>query len=494
MEVISIIAAIVLIAGCGMFVAAEFSLITVNKNTVKAHAEAGDRKAAGVLQSITTLSTQLSGAQLGITVTNLGIGFVAEPAIAQLVQPTLAGWGLSDGQSRSVSVVIALVLATGATMIFGELVPKNLAIAKPWETARAVAGFQRGFVTATKPLIRFFNGTANKVIGTMGIEPQEELASARSAEELAYLVRHSADQGALPIETAQLVERSFAFGERRAHDAMTPRSRMITIAPQDSAQHVLITAQQTGYSRFPVMEPGSDHVAGIVHVRGALSVPHGQRTTTQAHTVMGEATLVPDTLELDDLMDTLRSGHLQMAMLISETGDIAGLITLEDLVEELVGEVRDEHDPQDGSIEVISDHSWNIDASMRPDEVINAIGFPIPEHEDYETLAGLMNLNLGRIASVGDVLLISADGTVLEDDDTDNANAIKNGPRARLMVTEVDGHRVDRILITTHGMHKHHNEHHGHSATSGASPASATSASSPTGTRTTRTSTQESRA
>ncbi len=457
MEVISILAAIVLIIGCGMFVAAEFSLITVNKNTVKAHADAGDRRAQGVLTSVKTLSTQLSGAQLGITVTNLGIGFLAEPAIAQLTYPTLVTWGLSSGQARSVSIAIALILATGATMIFGELVPKNLAIAKPWETVRTVAGFQRGFVRATAPLIKFFNGTANKVIGTLGIEPQEELASARSAEELAYLVRHSADQGALPVETAQLVEKSFAFGERRAHDAMTPRSRMVTIDPTATAQDVLITAKDTGYSRFPVMTPGSDHVDGIVHVRSALAVPHHDRATTAVGTVMGDATYVPDTLELDDLMDTLRSGNLQMAVLISETGDIAGLITLEDLVEELVGEVRDEHDPDDGSIEVISDHSWTFDASMRPDEVNDVMEFPIPEHEDYETLAGLMNLHLGRLASVGDALLISEVGEVIEDDHSEEADAIRAGYRARLMVTEVDGHRIERILITVHGhAHKGH--------------------------------------
>lgn len=437
MEVASIFVGLLLIVGCGLFVAAEFSLITVNRNTVREAADSGDKKSVSVLKAMNTLSTQLSGAQLGITLTNLGIGFLAEPAIAALIVGPLMDAGLAAPVARSASVILALILATLLTMVFGELVPKNLAIAKPLATARATAGFQRGFSTAMGPLLRFFNGTANKLVRALGIEPQEELASARSPEELVFLVRHSARQGILPEETADLVQRSFAFGSRRAHDAMTPRTRMVTLAPEQSVQEMLQTAAETGHSRFPVMKSGSHEVLGIVHVRRGLSVAFSEREQTALADVMDKPTLIPDTVELDDLMDTLRTGGLQMAVLIDETGDIAGLITLEDLVEELVGEVVDEHDPQDGTSERLPFGLWRLDGALRPDEATAILGHTVPEGTEYDTLAGLVMLELGHIARPGDAIEIATEQS-------------HGHPAAtvELRVEEMDGARIAKILAT----------------------------------------------
>ncbi|MEV7646814.1 hemolysin family protein [Arthrobacter sp. NPDC089319] len=437
MEVISILGGLLLVAGCGLFVAAEFSLITVNRNAVRDAADAGDKKAVGVLKAMNSLSTQLSGAQLGITLTNLGIGFLAEPAIAALVLGPLMDAGLAEQAARSVSITIALVLATVLTMVFGELVPKNLAIAKPLATARAVSGFQRGFSAVTNPLLVFFNGTANKLVRAMGIEPQEELASARSAEELTVLVRHSARQGVLPEETAELVRRSFAFGTRRGHDAMTARTRMISVVPDQSVQSMLDVAAASGHSRFPVMEPGAHQVLGIVHIRRGLAVPFPERGLRTVTEIMDAPTLIPDTVELDDLMDTLRSGGLQMAVLIDETGDVAGLITLEDLVEELVGEVLDEHDPDDGSSERLPFGVWRLDGALRPDEATEILGYAIPEGSEYDTLAGLITLQLGRIAQAGDAVEL-----VTERSPGHPAAAVE------LRVEEMDGARIAKILAT----------------------------------------------
>jgi len=172
---------------------------------------------------------------------------------------------------------------------------------------------------------------------------------------------------------------------------------------------------------------------------------------------MGAATLVPDTVELDELMDTLRSGNLQMAVLMDESGDIAGLITLEDLVEELVGEVRDEHDPDGGEVEVVSEHEWTVDASIRPDELDDAIHFDIPEHEEYETLAGLITLELGRLANVGDTVYVSENGEV----STEKFTADEDGnlpSYVRLMVTELDGVRIERLHVTLVGGRRDHGE------------------------------------
>lgn len=409
MEWISLLLAILLILACGLFVAAEFALITVNRNEVKNAADRGDRRAAGVLKGMSTLSTQLSGAQLGITLTNLGIGFLAEPAIAALLDGPLESAGLSEAVARSVSIGLALVLATILTMVFGELVPKNLAIAKPFATAKAVVGFQRGFSAVTKPLLSFFNGNANWIIRRFGIEPKEELASTRSAEELVALVGHSAREGVLPSETAEMLRRTVAFGNRRAHDVMTPRTRMITVQATHTVDQVLVLAAETGHSRFPLLNDGHE-LHGLVHIRTLLGIPYDERDCTTVGDHCEQATLVPDTVELDNLMDQLRQTGSQMAILIDETGDIAGLLTLEDLVEEIVGEVRDEHDAEESSFEILTKNTWRLDASLRPDEANEIIGCDIPEDSDYETLAGLVTLQLGRLGQVGDSITLTVPG------------------------------------------------------------------------------------
>jgi CBS domain containing-hemolysin-like protein len=438
LEVISLLIAAALIAACGLFVAAEFSLITVNRNAVKDAAESGDRRAQGVLKGMNTLSTQLSGAQLGITLTNLGIGFLAEPAIAALVVGPLESAGLSAVAARSVSVVIALTLATFLTMIFGELVPKNLAIAKPMGTARAVTGFQRGFSLVTMPLLAFFNGTANRIVRALGVEPKEELASARSPEELVTLVRHSARQGVLSEDVADLLQRSVAFGSRRGHDAMTPRSRMVGVEPETSVAEALELAARTGHSRFPVTDHEGREVLGLVHIRRALAVPYSQRAEVRAEEIMEAATVVPDTAELDDLMDTLREGGLQMAVLIDETGDVAGMLTLEDLVEEIVGDVVDEHDPQDPAVERLGTEGWRLDGALRPDEATEALGCHVPESPEYETLAGFLTLHLGRIAEEGDAVSVETEP--------------RNGLPAALLTLRVeamDGARIASVIAST---------------------------------------------
>lgn len=405
MELISIVGALLLVVACGLFVAAEFALITVNRNEVKAAVAAGDRRAVGVLKGMNTLSTQLSGAQLGITLTNLGIGFLAEPAVASLVVGPLQDIGLAEAPARTVSITIALVLATLVTMVFGELIPKNLAIAKPLFTARYVTGFQRGFSLVTKPLLYFFNGTANAILRLLKIEPQEELASARSPEELVVLAEHSARKGTLSTSAADLLRRSVAFGDRRGRDAMTPRSRMVSVHPETTVAELITLGASNGHSRFPVVDASGRKVEGLVHIRRALAVPFPERDATPVSSVMENARLAPDTVELDLLMDMLRGGGLQSAVLVDETGDIAGFLTLEDLVEELVGDVFDEHDPAPTSRQI--DYAeWIVDAALRPDEASEVLGVPIPEDPDYDTLAGLVTLQLGRIAELGDEIVI----------------------------------------------------------------------------------------
>ncbi|MBO9533716.1 MAG: HlyC/CorC family transporter [Solirubrobacteraceae bacterium] len=421
---------------CGLFVAAEFALVTVDRSTLERAAESGDRAAQGGLAALKTLSTQLSGAQIGITITNLAIGFLAEPAIAELIDAPLADLGLGSDLSQGVSIAIALFLSTILTMVFGELVPKNLAIARPLEVVRAVQGFQRGFTTIVHGPIRLFNGWANWILRRMGLEPQEELASARSPQELASLVNRSAEQGTLEQGTARLVTRTIAFGDRRADDAMTPRVGMHTIEPTESVNAVYRLARETGHSRFPVVPEGVDQVVGIVHVKHVVEVDAEDRERVSVGDIMVEPVVVPSSLELDPLLELLREGRLQMAVVVDEFGAIDGVVTMEDLIEELVGDVVDEHDNTEASYRREPDGSWLLSGLLRPDEASEIIGVPLPEDEEYETLAGLLTLHLEHIADEGDTAEI-----VVERFDQPDV-------RVTLRAVEMHGLRVDKINVS----------------------------------------------
>ena len=434
-DLLLVLASLGLVAACGAFVAAEFAFVTVDRSKVEKAAEQGDRRARGVLAALFSLSTQLSAAQLGITVTNLLIGFLAEPAIAELIDTPLENAGVPSGAVSGLALAIALVLATGVTMVFGELVPKNLAITRPLPVARSVQGFQRGFTRATGLLVRFLNGNANAILRRLGVEPQEELASARSAEELASLVRRSGEQGTLDSATAQLLQRWLAFRERHAADAMTPRMKVHALGPDATALEVFATTRETGHSRFPVLDEEGAEVVGIVHVKDAMAVAHERRGEVTVGDIMSPPVLVPAVHELDNLLETLKRGGLQMAVVIDEWGNFDGIVTLEDLVEEIVGDVRDEHDLPQYDAWLDADGTWLLSGLLRPDEVARATHVLIPEDEDYDTLAGLISDELQRIPRVGDAI-------DLETTDTDGAPL-----HVTLTVTRMDNLRVDRLRL-----------------------------------------------
>lgn len=435
-EVLLLLVSLVLIVACGAFVAAEFSFVTVDRSSVEREALKGDRKAAGVETALGRLSTHLSSAQVGITVTNLIIGFLAEPSIARLIDGPLEAAGVNPGAVSGIAVAIGFVIANGLTMVFGELVPKNLAIARPLNVARQVQGFQRGFTRIIRPLVLASNGIANRILIRLGAEPQEELASARSPEELGSLVRRSALQGTLAAPTAELLEKSLEFGERRADDVMTPRVRVTTIAPDEPVSAVIRAARESGRSRFPVVADGSELVEGIVHIKHAVEVPHEERERVRVRDRMVDPVLVPSTLELDPLLAELRKTGLQLAVVVDEFGSFDGIVTLEDLVEEIVGEVRDEHDR--GEREPVAEIGvgvWRLSGLVRPDELANQTGVVLPENEDYETVAGLIGFELGRVPGRGDSFTLDAT-------DTDHRKLL-----AELSVLRMDGLRVDLVRL-----------------------------------------------
>ncbi|GIJ10511.1 hemolysin family protein [Micromonospora andamanensis] len=441
--------AVLLIAANALFVAAEFAFVTVDRATVERGAQAGDRKAAGLLKGLRTLSTQLSGAQLGITVTSLVVGFLAEPSLAKLLRGPLGLAGLSDSTVTAVSVILALAMATGFQMVFGELVPKNWAIAEPLRVGRAVAGAQRGFTTAAGPLIRFLNGTANRILRLMGIEPTEELASARSPQELASLVTRSGREGTLDARTAELVARSIDFGGRTAADVMTPRNRVQFVSADAPAGEVLTLAAVSGHARFPVTGAGVDDVVGVVHFKHALAVPTAERTTRPVRAIMVDLPEVPETVPLDPLLAVLRGHGLQVAAVVDEYGGTAGVVTLEDLVEEIVGEITDEQDGPHRRHHRAADGTWTLSGLLRPDEASRLIGLDLPEARDTDTLSGLVTERLGRFPQVGDTITVS-----VADRNHPDADGLPTSAQAELAVIRLDGRRVDRLTLRLHADHQ----------------------------------------
>jgi CBS domain containing-hemolysin-like protein len=441
-SVLLLVLALLLVGACGVFVAAEFALVTVDRGQVDRVAAEGDAGAIGVQRALKSLSTQLSGAQVGITVTNLAIGFLAEPAISTLIESPLGAAGLPEGAVTPVALTLGLLVSTVLTMLFGELVPKNLAIAMPLETARATQRLMRLFTRVNRGPIRVLNGSANALVRRLGIEPQEELRSARSAQELSSVIQRSADEGTFDSDTAELIERSVEFGTRTAGEIMTPRVRTYSLEANDRAEAVISLTRRTGHSRFPVLDD-DDVVVGTVHVKNAVALPVHERSTTKVKHLMARPIVVPDSLRLDPLLALLRSDGFQLAVVLDEYGGQAGIVTLEDVIEEIVGDIADEHDRLGSRGRLRHDGSWTISGLLRPDEVEDLTGVALPENEDYDTVAGLVLRVLGRVPQTGDL----AEVAVPDTSDPDQ-------PRERLAVLTVehmDGLRIDRLSLKVLG-------------------------------------------
>jgi CBS domain containing-hemolysin-like protein len=404
-SVLGVLAVLGLTFAASVFVAAEFSLSTLERGTVDAHVNAvGDLRARQVRNAHRTLSFQLSGAQLGITLTTLVTGYIAEPALAVLVSPPLRLVRLPESMVPAATAVLALAVATALSVVFGELVPKNLAIARPLPTARAVATVQVGFSRLFGWLIHWLNSSANWLVRGLGVQPAEELRSARSPDELRSLVSSSAAHGTLDKGTAALLTRAIRFTDRVAEDLMTPRVQVCALSASATVRQLIATALRTGFSRFPVYGRDLDEIHGVAHVKQAFAVPVAERACTTMAELARPVLTVPSSLDGDALLARLRDSDSQLAVVVDEYGGTAGIVTLEDLIEEIVGDVRDEHDPAGpGPVRPLGQASWLVSGLLRADELAEATGF-VPPAGDYETLAGMVLQRLGRIPDVGESL------------------------------------------------------------------------------------------
>ncbi|MDP7724797.1 hemolysin family protein [Mycobacterium sp. TY814] len=434
--VLSVLAILALTFGTAVFVASEFSLTALDRSTVEANARSGGGRDRLIRRAHRRLSFQLSGAQLGISITTLATGYLTEPLVAALPHPWLDAIGVSDKLADTITTVLALVVVTSVSMVFGELVPKYLGVARPLPTARAVVLPQWLFSVLFTPAIRMTNGAANWLVRRLGIEPAEELRSARTPQELVSLVRTSARRGSLDDMTASLMHRSLQFGTRTAEELMTPRSKIVALQTDDTVVDLVAAVAATGFSRFPVVQGDLDETVGIVHVKQAFQVPAAQRARTLLRTVAKPVAVVPSTLDGDAVMAQIRANSLQTAMVVDEYGGTAGMVTVEDLIEEIVGDVRDEHD--DATPDVVAYGSgWRVSGLLRIDEVQTAIGYRAPEGP-YETIGGLVLRELGHMPVAGETVEIPALNRDGLPDET---------MRWQAKVVRLDGRRLDLLEL-----------------------------------------------
>ncbi|MGH8886921.1 MAG: hemolysin family protein [Egibacteraceae bacterium] len=401
---LGLLAVLVLTLGTGYFVAAEFAFVAARRTRLEELAGGGDRKAARAIAVQRRLSFVLSGAQLGITATALAVGFIAEPVFVAALSPLLRPLGLVDTAITGIAITTGFVLSTAIQMVLGELAPKNLAIARPEALARALARSTAAYTRLAGPVIRLFDGSSNRLLRAVGIEPAEELPAGVSADELRLIIAESRSQGVLPHAQATLLGRALGFRALRATDAMVPYSQVTAIPATATCEDLRALAVTTGHSRFLVTGRSLDDVLGVAQVKDVLGVPVDQRAATPVRTLVRPVLAVPESTPLRQLLSRLREAHSQLALVVDEHGGTAGIVTLEDIVEEIVGEIRDEYDPAEPAVRR-SDGGFLIPGSWRLDETERDTGIVLPEG-DYDTVAGLLLAKLGRVPEVGDTVLV----------------------------------------------------------------------------------------
>jgi CBS domain containing-hemolysin-like protein len=394
-----------LTAATGYFVAQEFSYVAVDRNRLQSLAETGNPAAARALKVTGRLSFVLSGAQVGITVTALLAGYAAQPYLGKGLENLLDTAGVPQSVSLSVSVIVALLLATIIQMVLGELAPKNLAIAKAEALALRLSRSTLIYLTVAGPLIHLFDSASNRILRRVGIEPVEELPQGATAQELDRIIATSYEQGLLDQDTTRLLDRGLDFRGRSAGEAMIPRVDVITVHQDDPLTRV-VELLDSGHSRFPVIASSVDEVVGVIAIGDVVEVEPADRSHVTIGSLAAPPVVVPFTLSLPGVLEQLRTAHRQLAIVVDEFGGFAGVVSLEDIAEELVGEIRDEDDLPEAGLFANPDGSWIVPGRWRIDEIEEATAIALPEGDDYETVSGLVMARLGRIPVIGDEVFV----------------------------------------------------------------------------------------
>ncbi len=398
-----ILTGIILTLGTALFVAAEFSLVALDISKVEQE-DLQDVKNKRVLHALKNLSTGLSSAQIGITITTILLGYTAQTALGDLFLKWFNNVGLSYALSLTIGLIVAGAIVNLFSMIFGELVPKNIAISLPMATARAVITFHSVFTFIFLPIIKTLNFVANSILKIFKIEPVEHLSMSRSASELSSMVEISAEEGIIDKSTANIVSNSLKITHLQASDIMTDRGRVIWLHEKDNAQKIFDLAYKTGHSRFPVFGQNHDDVLGLVNLRKAFAIDYEKRqdVLVNSEELISEIHRVPETMDIRALLVELRALGQQMALVVDEYGGTSGIVTLEDAVEEIVGEVADESDSRRLGIQKGVENTWLVPGYVRPDELEKKIPSIVLPEGPFETIAGLFLYEYGNIPNVDD--------------------------------------------------------------------------------------------
>jgi CBS domain containing-hemolysin-like protein len=414
--------AVVLLALNGFFVAAEFALLAARRSRIEQLAADGDRRAGHALAGLRELTLMLAGAQLGITMCSLGLGAVAEPAVAGVIEGVLGeAFTLSDTTRHIIAFSIALSIVVFLHMVVAEMAPKSWAISHPEKSALLLARPFRLFVTVFRPLIRFLNGLANITVKAVGVEPQDERAMAHSPSDLLLLIEESAGHGGIAAEEHELLARSLELSGLTAADAMTVRRDIVAVGADVTADLVAAEAHRTGRTRVVVHEGDLDHVRGFVHAKDLLRLAHGTWPTTSAGTLTRPIMVTPEHHGLEDLLLEMRTRRHHIALVVDEHGMVLGLVTLEDVIEELIGDFDDESDRRLGDAERLPDGGWRIPGTMRVDLFEECTGVALPPG-DWQTVAGYVIDVLDEIPGqgarlrthLGEFEVVEVDGYAIE--------------------------------------------------------------------------------
>ena len=426
MNPVALTVAIVLLLANGFFVAAEFALLAARRSRIEQLAAQGSSRARHALAGIKELSLMLAGAQLGITMASLGLGAIAEPALAHSFELAFERFELPAGLIEGLAFTIAMAIVVFLHMVVGEMAPKSLSISNPEKAALWLAPPFRAFTWVVRPFIRLLNSCANAVVRMCGVEPQEELAAAHAPGDLVMLVRESVEHGTLARDQHGLLERALELSGLDAESAMVPRRDIVAVERGAALDEVERLAAETGRSRMPVYEGELDQIVGVLHVKDVLRIAPERRDGVSAATLARPAFVTVESRAIEDLMIEMREARAHVAIVVDEYGSVSGLVALEDLIEELIGDFEDETDADRHAATRRPDGTVALPATLRPDEFEDITGIELPDG-DYETIAGYVIHALGRVPEEGDEV---------------------SGPGCLLRVTQMDGPRVVELAFT----------------------------------------------
>jgi CBS domain containing-hemolysin-like protein len=396
----AVVIGVVLLLANGFFVAVEIALLAARRGRIEEAAEAGDPRARRALKALTELSVTFSGAQLGITMCSLGLGAIAEPALAALFADLLGPAGLPPGVVPVIAVVAALSITVFLHMVVGEMAPKNLAIARAERVSLALARPFGWFVTLLRPLILLLNGVANGLVRLVRVEPVDEHKLVHSPQELALVLAESEDVGTIAPQDARVMDAALRLSSMDAEAAMTPRVDLHAVPDTAALPDLLAVARGSGHTRIPVYNEDIDHVVGLVHVKDVLIRDDVEDPGVGVVELLRPIPAVPESRDLEQLLRDMLDERSHAVLVVDEFGGTAGLLTLEDLLEELVGEIADEFDDEEAALPG-TDRTWVVAGTLRRDEASRTTGVNL-EGGDAETVSGWIVERLGRLPEAGD--------------------------------------------------------------------------------------------